>query len=97
MTRRHGVGRVRAALLTIGVALGAAWPAVAQEFVKVEDGTREQLPATPFVGAAYAFIWVAVLAYVVLVARGLGRVQRDLTELRRRLERADPNAPPSNR
>lgn len=66
----------------------AALPAWAQEFVKVEDGSREQLPATPFVAAAYGFIWVAVLLYVFSVARGLGRVQAELEDLRRRLGRA---------
>lgn len=63
--------------------------AQAQEFVKVEDGAREQLPATPFVGAAYGFIWLALLLYVLVVARGLAGVQRDLHDLRRRLDRAE--------
>jgi CcmD family protein len=63
--------------------------AQAQEFVKVEDGAREQLPATPFVGAAYGFIWLALLLYVLVVARGLAGVQRELQDLRRRLDRAE--------
>lgn len=81
----------RLAALVIGVTV--SWPVAAQEFVKVEDGTREQLPATPFVAAAYGFIWVAVLLYLFFVARGLGRVQNDLRDLRRRLDRGGSDAP----
>lgn len=64
-----------------------ALPATAQEFVKVEDGAREQLPATPFVGVAYGFIWLAILLYVLSVARGVARVNEELADLRRRLDR----------
>ena len=77
------------------LALGATWtaaalqaaPALAQEFAKVDDGAREQLPATPFIGAAYGFIWVAILAYVFFTARRLGRVQGEIQDLRARLDR----------
>ena len=64
-----------------------ALPATAQEFVKVEDGAREQLPATPFVGVAYGFIWLAILLYVLSVARGVARVNQELADLRRRVDR----------
>jgi len=68
--------------------------AVAQEFQKVSGPLREELPATPFVAAAYGFIWIALLAYVVLLARGLGRVRKDLAELRGRIvEQADRGGP----
>jgi CcmD family protein len=62
--------------------------AVAQEFQKVSGPLREELPATPFVAAAYGFIWIALLAYVVLLARGLGRVRKDLAELRGKVNQA---------
>ena len=65
--------------------------ALAQEFVKVADGSREQLPATPFVGLAYGFIWLALLLYVLHTARELGRLDRALTQLRRRLEGPAPS------
>ena len=86
---------IRLLVILLGSAAGLAYPlpAVAQEFVKVEDGAREQLPATPFVGAAYGFIWLALLLYLLVLARGLGRVQNDLRELRRRLERSGVDAP----
>jgi CcmD family protein len=86
-------------LLVVGV---LAWlaPALAaaQEFQKVSGPLREELPATPFVAAAYGFIWIALLAYVVLLARGLGRVRKDLAELRGKVnqtfsEQADRGGP----
>jgi CcmD family protein len=68
--------------------------AVAQEFQKVTGPLREELPATPFVAAAYGFIWIALLAYVVWLARGIGRVRKDLAELRARIiEQADRGGP----
>jgi len=68
--------------------------AVAQEFQKVSGPLREELPATPFVAAAYGFIWIALLAYVVLLARGIGRVRKDLAELLGRIsEQADRGGP----
>ena len=68
--------------------------AVAQEFQKVSGPLREELPATPFVAAAYGFIWIALLAYVVLLARGVGRVRKDLAELRGKIaEQADRGGP----
>ena len=68
--------------------------AVAQEFQKVNGPLREELPATPFVAAAYGFIWIALLAYVVLLARGLGRVRKDMAELRAKIiEQADRGGP----
>jgi hypothetical protein len=59
----------------------AAAPAFAQGQV------RESIPAAPFLAGAYAFMWVAVLVYVGLVARRLTRVQSDIEDLRRKLDR----------
>jgi hypothetical protein len=90
--RQSGCARLLVILLSTAAGLATALPAAAQEFVKVEDGAREQLPATPFVGAAYGFIWLALLLYLLVVARGLARVQNDLLQLRRRLERSGADA-----
>jgi CcmD family protein len=60
----------------------------AQEFQKVEGRIADEIPAVPFVGYAYGFIWVAVLVYVVYVARGLARVSSEVDELRRKLDAA---------
>ena len=87
----------RAWLSAVGaLALWALAPAlaVAQEFQKVTGPLREELPASPFVAAAYGFIWIALLAYVVWLARGVGRVRKDLAELRARIiEQADRGGP----
>lgn len=38
---------------------------------------------------AYGFIWVAVLGYVVLVAKRLVRLHGEMSELGRRIDRLD--------
>ena len=85
--------KIRNVILTtvtaLATVLSAISPAVAQEFVKVENAVREELPAARFVGAAYAFIWLALLGYVVVVARGLSRTRTEIEELQRRLDRLD--------
>jgi CcmD family protein len=89
------ISRTKTAIIAGAAAL--AWPlaALAQEFQKVEGKATQEVPAVPFVGIAYGFIWIAVLAYVVFVARGLGRVRGELDELRRKVDRAagEPPAP----
>jgi CcmD family protein len=77
-------------VLSIAAALLAAAPAraLAQEFVKVEGKLADNVPAVPFVGIAYGVIWLAVLVYVVSVARGLGRVNAEIAELRRKIDGA---------
>jgi CcmD family protein len=61
---------------------------VAQEFVKVEGKVADEVPAGPFVAIAYGFIWIAILSYVVYIARGVGRVRGELEEVRRKLDAA---------
>jgi CcmD family protein len=80
--------RALAALAALAAVTLAPALAAAQEFVKVEGKMGEDVPAGPFVGIAYGFIWIAILAYVVFVARGVGRVRGDLDELRRKLDAA---------
>jgi CcmD family protein len=80
--------RARAALTALlGVVIFPAL-AHAQEFVKISGKAADEVPAGPFVGIAYGFIWLAILGYVVFVARGLGRVRGELEELRRKLDAA---------
>jgi len=80
----------------VALALAAAltWVApalaLAQQFEKVSGAAREELPAARFVAAAYSFIWIAVVLYVVSIARGLGKVRKDLDELKNKLERSSP-------
>jgi len=64
-----------------------AWQPPAKDgFVPVEQlGTQEQLPATPLVAAAYGVAWGAVLVYVWTIWRRLGRVEREIAEVSRRI------------
>ena len=56
------------------------------EFLPVtEIPASEQLPAAPLVIAAYAFVWIAFLAYVWLMWRRLGKVEQELSALSRSL------------
>jgi hypothetical protein len=71
-------------IILVIVAVAAALPAAV---MAQETGVRESIPAAPFLAGAYAFMWVAVLVYVALVARRLGRVQSDIDDLRRKLDR----------
>ncbi len=43
----------------------------------------EKLPAAPFLIAAYAVVWSALLLYVLSLRRRLDRVEADLREARR--------------
>jgi CcmD family protein len=79
-------------VLARSAALLALWSGVAsaQDFQKVQGALRPELPAGPFVGAAYGFIWIAILVYVLSVARGLANVRQDLAELRKKIDGAGP-------
>jgi CcmD family protein len=91
MKLSHATTRVSALriLITVVVTLAAPALALAQEFEKVKEGQiADNVPAVPFVGIAYGVIWLAVLVYVLVVARGLGRVNQELGELRRKLDGA---------
>ena len=83
------IRQARQALAAAGVflfSLLAPALAAAQEFQKVEGRVADEIPAVPFVGYAYGFIWIAVLAYVVYVARGLSRVNGEIDQLRRKVD-----------
>jgi CcmD family protein len=87
--RKNLVKKLAAGWITFAAFL-AAWMgpqgfALAQEFQKVEGPPRQEVPAVPFVAIAYGIIWVAILTYVLVVARGVGRVNRELAELERKL------------
>lgn len=44
----------------------------------------ESLPAAPMVIVAYAFVWVALLAYVWFIWRRMQKVEGELADLERR-------------
>ncbi len=60
-----------------------------QQYVKVDGRVEQNIPAGPFIAGAYGFVWVAVLAYVMFIARGLGSVRAEVEELRRRISKGN--------
>ena len=83
---------IRTGLLTAGlVGVGSLASLGAQaetEFEPLRPGEviGEQLPATPLVFAAYAAVWVALLIYILVLWRRIGRIERELAEVTSRLE-----------
>jgi CcmD family protein len=74
-----------AALLAVPSALSAQPQPSPDEFVPVADAPpEEQIPAINLIGAAYGFVWVAVVAYVWSLGRRLQRAEADLAALERR-------------
>jgi len=59
-----------------------------QDFVPVSalPPQAEQLPAAPLVIGAYAFVWVALLAYVWMLWRRMKKLERELADLQRRVQ-----------
>jgi CcmD family protein len=82
--------QLKRALSTAAALAATLLPAIAsaQEFVKVEGKLAEEVPAGPFVAIAYGFIWIAILGYVVFVARGVARVRGEIDDLRRKVDAA---------
>ena len=90
MRRLRGWMVTGALLVMMAPALGAMQPAgtAAQDgFVPASQlpPATEQLPATPLVAGAYAFMWVATIAYVLLLWRRLAAVDRELAMLRKEI------------
>ena len=67
------------------VAMSAAVSAQGQGYVAPDQIQRETLPATPLVYAAYGFVWLALITYVFLLWRRLGRVEREIAEVNAKL------------
>lgn len=69
--------------------LHAQQPQQQDEFVPIDQlPPQDQLPAAPLLVTAYAFVVLALFAYVVSVARRLGGVQRELDRLQSDLKRS---------
>ena len=66
----------------VAVAQPAQPPQQMDEFVPIDElPQQEQIPAANLLIPAYAFVWVAVLVYVVSIARRLNGVQREVERL----------------
>ena len=77
--------RILAGLLASLALMTAPLSALAQ-YEPVNEATRQRMDPNPYILAAYGFMWVAVLVYVVMVARGLGRARSEIESLRRRVD-----------
>lgn len=80
--------KLKLALLAFATTLALPALALAQQFEKVQGKVADEVPAGPFVGIAYGFIWIALLGYVLFVAKGLARVRGELDDLRRKVDAA---------
>lgn len=80
--------RLFIALTTIALAAAPAFaqPAAGQnEFVPVSSlPPAEKMPAAPFLIAAYAFVWVALMFYLWTIWRRLNKVEADMRTLEQR-------------
>jgi CcmD family protein len=72
-----------ACLLSIVAPLAAL---AADQYEPLNEASRQRMDPNPYILAAYGFMWVAVLVYVVMVARGLGRARNEIETLRRRVD-----------
>jgi CcmD family protein len=75
-------------LPTFALLLGLLAPLsalAADEYLPVPDKDPTTIAANPFIAGAYGFIWVAILVYVISIARGLGRANAEIAELKRKL------------
>jgi hypothetical protein len=57
-------------------------PAATDQFVPIDElPPQEQVPAAPMVVAAYSFVWIAFLAYVLSLVKRIREVEADITAL----------------
>ena len=57
-------------------------PAATDEFVPIDQlPPQEQVPAAPMVVAAYSFVWIAFMAYVLSLVKRIRKVETDLAAL----------------
>ena len=52
----------------------------------MEEIFRTVIPSAPYLIAAYALTWVALLIYVIVIARSTSRAERQLALLEEELE-----------
>jgi CcmD family protein len=81
--------------LALVVAFATSMVLVAQqpqsEFKPVtEVPASEQLPSAPLVIAAYAFVWLAFVAYVWMMWRKLGKMEQELSSMSAQIARKRP-------
>ena len=86
-TRRHGLWCVVLFLLCVSAPAFAQQqqpqpPKPTDEFVPISQlPPQDQLPAAPLLVTAYAFVWLALMGYLVSVGQRLTKVQREVERL----------------
>jgi len=73
------------AMAAVGASALLAAQAPQQPFEKFTAESGESLPAEPLVIGAYAFVWVALVVYVFMLWRRIGRVEQELADVTARL------------
>ena len=74
-----------------GQAQTTGQPEQLDEFVPIDQlPQQEQIPAANLLVPAYAFVWLAVFAYVVSVSKRLGTVEREMERLERDVAQRKP-------
>jgi CcmD family protein len=63
-------------------------PAAQSEYVPLKDlPATENVPAAPFLIAAYAFVWIAAMFYLWTIWRRLNRVETEMRALAQKTSR----------
>lgn len=83
----HPAGIPQGGVATAPQGATASAPQQLDEFVSIEDlPQQEQIPAANLLIPAYAFVWVAVLVYVISLSRRLGAVEQDVQRFEKDLK-----------
>jgi CcmD family protein len=79
--------RVALALIVFAASsLTAAAQKQAQDvFVNADTLPRQEIPPGPLLYSAYAFVWFALVVYLFLLWRRIGRVERELADVNQKL------------
>lgn len=85
LTRFIGTTIVTVLLASLALSAQVQSPDGFVPVTPADRASQEQLPATPLVFAAYAFVWVALLVYVFTLWRRVARVERELADVNARL------------
>jgi CcmD family protein len=62
-----------------------AQDAAQNQFVPMNTLPRQEVPPAPLLYGAYAFVWGALVVYLFFLWRRIGRVERELADVNKRL------------
>jgi CcmD family protein len=80
---------VMCSILLAAPAFAVQPPAGQSEFVPMSSlPPAEQMPAAPFLVAAYAFVWLALAVYVWSIWSRLGKVEGEMRALQQKVTRS---------